>query len=35
MFAARHLARSMGGELRAEDRAPAGSQFVLELPAPR
>jgi signal transduction histidine kinase len=35
LFAARHLARAMGGELRAEDRAPAGSQFVLELPAPR
>jgi signal transduction histidine kinase len=35
LFAARHLARSMGGELRAEDRAPSGSQFVLELPAPR
>lgn len=32
LFAARHLARSMGGELRAEDRAPRGSQFVLELP---
>ena len=35
LFAARHLARSMGGELRAEDRAPQGSQFVLELPAAR
>lgn len=33
LFAARHLARSMGGELRAEDRQPRGSQFVLELPA--
>jgi signal transduction histidine kinase len=33
LFAARHLARSMGGELRVEDRAPHGSQFVLELPA--
>jgi signal transduction histidine kinase len=33
LFAARHLARSMGGELRAEDRQPKGSQFVLELPA--
>jgi signal transduction histidine kinase len=33
LFAARHLARSMGGELRAEQREPRGSQFVLELPA--
>jgi signal transduction histidine kinase len=33
LFAARLLARSMGGELRVEDRAPHGSQFVLELPA--
>ena len=33
LFAARHLARSMAGDLRAEDRAPRGSQFVLELPA--
>jgi signal transduction histidine kinase len=33
LFAARHLARSMGGELRAEQRQPKGSQFVLELPA--
>ena len=33
LFAARHLARSMGGDLRAEDRAPRGIQFVLELPA--
>jgi signal transduction histidine kinase len=33
LFAARHLARSMNGELRLEDRAPAGSQFVLELAA--
>ena len=33
LFAARHIARSMGGDLRAEDRAPRGSQFVLELPA--
>jgi signal transduction histidine kinase len=31
LFAARRLARSMGGELRVEDRLPAGSQFVLEL----
>lgn len=35
LFAARHLARSMGGDLRTEDRAPRGSQFVLELPAAR
>jgi signal transduction histidine kinase len=33
LFAARHLARSMNGDLRAEDREPRGSQFVLELPA--
>ncbi|MEO6350216.1 MAG: GAF domain-containing protein [Candidatus Limnocylindrales bacterium] len=33
LFAARHLARSMSGDLRAEDRQPRGSQFVLELPA--
>jgi signal transduction histidine kinase len=33
LFAARHLARSMAGELRVEDRAPRGPQFVLELPA--
>jgi putative methionine-R-sulfoxide reductase with GAF domain len=33
LFAARHLARSMGGDLRAEQREPRGSQFVLELPA--
>ena len=33
LFAARWLARTMGGELRVEDRLPAGSQFVLELPA--
>jgi signal transduction histidine kinase len=32
LFAARQLARTMGGDLRVEDRAPAGSQFVLELP---
>jgi len=35
LIAARHLARSMGGDLRTEDRAPKGSQFVLELPAAR
>jgi signal transduction histidine kinase len=33
LFAARHLARTMGGDLRVEDRLPSGSQFVLELPA--
>jgi signal transduction histidine kinase len=33
LFAARHLARSMEGDLRAEAREPRGSQFVLELPA--
>ena len=33
LFAARHLARSMNGELRLEDRSPKGSQFVLELAA--
>jgi signal transduction histidine kinase len=32
LFAARRLARTMGGDLRVEDRLPAGSQFVLELP---
>jgi signal transduction histidine kinase len=31
LFAARHLARSMGGDLRVEARVPAGTQFVLEL----
>jgi signal transduction histidine kinase len=31
LFAARHLARSMGGDLRVEARVPAGSQFVLEM----
>ena len=31
LFAARHLARSMGGELAVEPREPYGSQFVLEL----
>jgi signal transduction histidine kinase len=35
LFAARHLARSMGGDLRVEDRQPRGSQFVLELPVAR
>ena len=33
LFAARHLARTMGGELRLETAEPAGSRFVLELPA--
>lgn len=33
LFAARHLARAMGGDLRLEDRPPAGSRFVLELAA--
>jgi signal transduction histidine kinase len=33
LFAARHIARSMGGELSVEERQPRGSQFVLELPA--
>jgi signal transduction histidine kinase len=31
LFAARRLARSMGGDLRVEAREPIGSQFVLEL----
>ena len=31
LFAARHLARSMGGELTVEPREPYGSQFVLRL----
>ncbi|MDQ3937835.1 MAG: GAF domain-containing protein [Chloroflexota bacterium] len=35
LFAARHLARSMQGDIRAEDRQPRGSQFVLELPLAR
>jgi signal transduction histidine kinase len=33
LFAARRLARTMGGDLRVEDRVPKGSQFVLELAA--
>ena len=33
LFAARHLARAMHGELRVDDRTPSGSQFVLELAA--
>jgi len=33
LFAARHLARAMNGELRIENRVPAGSQFVIELAA--
>jgi signal transduction histidine kinase len=32
LFAARHLARAMDGDLRVEARLPGGSQFVLELP---
>jgi K+-sensing histidine kinase KdpD len=40
LFAARHLARSMGGDLRLEPAESSGSRFVLELaaahgPAPR
>lgn len=31
LFAARRLARTMGGDLRVDDRVPRGSQFVLEL----
>jgi signal transduction histidine kinase len=31
LFAARHLARSMGGELTVEPREPYGTQFVLSL----
>ncbi len=31
LFAARHLARAMGGDLRVEPRRPSGSQFVLDL----
>ena len=31
LFAARHLARAMAGDLRVEPREPAGSQFVLTL----
>jgi signal transduction histidine kinase len=33
LFAARHLARAMGGDLTLEDRPPSGSRFVLELVA--
>jgi signal transduction histidine kinase len=32
LFAARHLARAMDGDLTVEPRAPHGSQFVLSLP---
>jgi two-component system sensor histidine kinase PfeS len=32
LFAARHLAKSMGGQLTVEKREPYGSQFVLRLP---
>lgn len=32
LFAARHLAMSMGGELTVEKREPHGSQFVVRLP---
>lgn len=31
LFAARHLARSMGGQLTVESRQPSGTQFVLRL----
>jgi signal transduction histidine kinase len=31
LFAARHLARAMGGDLTVEGRQPRGSQFVLDL----
>ena len=31
LFAARHLARAMNGDLRVEARIPAGTQFVLDL----
>jgi signal transduction histidine kinase len=33
LFAARYMARSMGGDLRLESTEPSGSQFVLELAA--
>ncbi len=33
LFAARRLARSLGGDLRVEPRLPKGTQFVLELAA--
>jgi K+-sensing histidine kinase KdpD len=33
LFAARHLARTMGGDLRLEPIEPSGSRFVLELTA--
>lgn len=33
LFAARRLARSLGGDLRVEPRQPKGTQFVLELEA--
>jgi K+-sensing histidine kinase KdpD len=35
LFAARRLARSLGGDLRVEPRLPKGTQFVLELAAAR
>jgi len=33
LFAARRLARAMGGDLRVDERLPRGTQFVLELEA--